>query len=55
MWSGTVRENQPCVSLLAEGASGICKHLRLKDGFKKFLSISGEVGLLAGDRVVSHE
>ena len=35
--------------------SSICKHLQLKDGFKKSLSMSGEVGSLAGDRVVSHE
>jgi len=35
--------------------SGICEHLQLKDRFKKSLSMSGEVRLLAGDRVVSHE
>ena len=35
--------------------SGICEHLQLKDRFKKSLSISDEVGLLVGDRVVSHE
>jgi len=29
--------------------------LQLKDRFKKSLSMSGEVGSLAGDRVVSHE
>ena len=31
------------------------QHLQPNDGFKKSLSISAEVGSLAGDRVVSHE
>jgi hypothetical protein len=34
---------------------GICENLQLKDRFKKSLSMSGEVGSLAGNRVVSHE
>jgi hypothetical protein len=33
----------------------VCQHLEPKDGFKKSLSMSGEVSPLAGDRVVSHE
>jgi hypothetical protein len=33
-------------------SASICQ---LKDGLKKSLSMSGEVGSLAGDRVVSHE
>src|SRR5208282_4270814 len=32
-----------------------CEHLQLKDRFKKSLSMSGEVGSLAGVGVVSHE
>ena len=41
---------------LAEGAfPASCEHLQLKDRFKESLSMSGEVRLLAGDRVVSHE
>jgi hypothetical protein len=40
---------------MAEGASGVREHLQLKDRFKKSLSMSGELGSLAGDRVVSHE
>jgi hypothetical protein len=35
---------------MAERAPGSCEHLQLKDRFKKSLSISGEVGSLAGDR-----
>ena len=35
--------------------SGICEHLQLKNRFKKSLSMSGEIGSLAGDRVVSRE
>ena len=33
----------------------LCEHLQQTDGFKKSSSMSGEVGSLAGDRVVSHE
>ena len=33
-------------------SASICQ---LKDGLKRSLSMSGEVGSLAGDRVVSHE
>jgi hypothetical protein len=40
---------------MAEGASGVREHLQLKDRFKKSLSMFGELGSLAGDRVVSHE
>ena len=35
--------------------SGVSKYLPLKGRFRKSLSMSGEVGSLAGDRVVSHE
>jgi hypothetical protein len=35
---------------MAEAPSGICEHLQLKDGFKKSLSMSGEVISLASDR-----
>jgi hypothetical protein len=38
-----------------KAASGVREHLQLKDRFKKSLSMSGELGSLAGDRVVSHE
>jgi hypothetical protein len=34
--------------------SGVCEHLQLKNRSKKSLSMSGEVGSLAGARVVSH-
>jgi hypothetical protein len=40
---------------LAAGLGRAPEHLRLPDGFKKSLSMSGEVGSLAGDRGVSHE
>ena len=40
---------------LAAGLGRAPEHLQPKDGFKKSLSMSGEVGSLAGDRVVSHE
>jgi hypothetical protein len=46
---------RPRVRRLAKAPPGVCSHLQLTDGFKKSLSLSGEVGLLAGDRVVSHE
>jgi len=35
--------------------SGVSEYLPLKGRFRKSLSMSGEVGSLAGDRVVSHE
>jgi hypothetical protein len=38
-----------------KAASGVREHRQLKDRFKKSLSMSGELGSLAGDRVVSHE
>ena len=42
----------PTVEVALRGSR---EDLQLKDGFKKSLSMLGEVGSLAGDRVVSHE
>ena len=39
----------------AETSSRVCERLQLNDRFRKFLSMSGQVGSLAGARVVSHE
>jgi hypothetical protein len=40
---------------LRKSPSGVCMHLQLKDKFKKSLPMSGQVGSLAGDQVISHE
>jgi hypothetical protein len=55
MSQGTAGSNGRTSSGGSKAPSGICAHLQLADGFKKSLSMSGEVGSLAGDRVVSHE
>jgi hypothetical protein len=56
------RRDQPRSAAMSRASGGwptapssICELLQLKEGFKKSLSMSGEVGSLAGDRVVSHE
>ena len=55
MWPKTAGDNEPCIWLLAEGAIRDLQASAAEDRFKKSLSMSGEVGSLAGDRVVSHE
>jgi hypothetical protein len=52
MSPGTAGSNGRTSGGWSKAPSGLCEHLQLVDGFKKSLSMSGEVGSLAGDRVV---
>jgi hypothetical protein len=49
------RQRTGRLALAERVLSDISALLQPKEGFKKSLSMSGEVGLLAGDEIVSHE